>query len=256
MRKIIDTAELKDCADLVSVIESTGSPVQEKNGNIWCLCPFHSDRHLGSAMFSERTKHFRCFACGAGEKGDSVDIIKYVQQSMGLDFRDACEFVAESSFEDLSQFESENEAADKKFQRMNKQRMKALRILGDEKRNFEFDPKYTQVPDGEVVNFVTTKEEAEKYEQKGYFSAKQWEEIDGTFVRTGWLIFRRMKMSTAKFAMDNPEIYADLCSWKKKELLNEVEHRKQKVEETVNNRDDYHFLMNFLSEKEKVIARL
>ena len=100
--KSIDTAELKESADIVSVVESTGSPYQFKGENILCLCPFHNDRHIGSAMFDEKTGYFHCFACGAGGKGDTVDIIRYVQQAMNLDFRESCEFVAESSFSDIS----------------------------------------------------------------------------------------------------------------------------------------------------------
>ena len=72
--KSIDTAELKESADIVSVVESTGSPVQVKGENILCLCPFHNDRHIGSAMFDEKTGYFHCFACGAGGKGNTVDI--------------------------------------------------------------------------------------------------------------------------------------------------------------------------------------
>ena len=159
--KSIDTAELKESADIVSVVESTGSPVH--NGeNILCLCPFHNDRHLGSAMFDKKTGYFHCFACGAGGKGNTVDIIRYVQQAMNLDFRGACEFVAESSFSDISQFETESEAPDKKFQRMNHKRLKELRLSGEEKCEPEFDLKNTQVPDGDIVNFVTTKEEVIK----------------------------------------------------------------------------------------------
>lgn len=52
--KSIDTAELKESADIVSVVESTGSPYQFKGENILCLCPFHNDRHIGSAMFDEK----------------------------------------------------------------------------------------------------------------------------------------------------------------------------------------------------------
>ena len=128
--KSIDTAELKESADIVSVVESTGSPVQVKGENILCLCPFHNDRHIGSAMFDEKTGYFHCFACGAGGKGNTVDIIRYVQQAMNLDFRESWELVAESSFSDISQFETESEAPDKKFQRMNHKRLKELRLSG------------------------------------------------------------------------------------------------------------------------------
>ena len=96
--KSIDTAELKESADIVSVVESTGSPVQVKGENILCLCPFHNDRHIGSAMFDEKTGYFHCFACGAGGKGNTVDIIRYVQQAMNLDFRGAVNLLQSRHF--------------------------------------------------------------------------------------------------------------------------------------------------------------
>lgn len=251
----IDTAELKECSDIVSVVESTGSPVQVKNGNILCLCPFHSDRHLGSAMFSEKTKRFRCFACGAGSSGESVDIIQYVQQAMGMEFRDACEFVADASFSDISQFESEGEAPDKKFHRLNRERIKDLRIDGQERRYLEFDPRYNQIPDGAIVNFVLTKEEAEEYENKGFSTQKQWKEIDGTVTLTGWLIYQKVRMSAAKFAMENPEIFADLCSWKKQEVISDLKELGKDVEKKVFDRNEYNSLMAILKEQEQKVAK-
>ena len=254
--KSIDTAELKESADIVSVLESTGSPVQVKGENILCLCPFHNDRHIGSAMFDEKTGYFHCFACGAGGKGNTVDIIRYVQQAMNLDFRGACEFVAESPFSDISQFESESEASDKKFQRMNHKRLKELRLAGEERCEPEFDPKNTQVPDGDIVNFVTTKEEVMEYEKKGYSAQKQWQEIDGTVVLAGWLIYQRVKMSTAKLAMEDPEAFAALCAWKKQELLYEIKEKEKQVEDTVFDRDEYNDLMKILKAREQQVAKL
>ena len=254
--KSIDTMELKESADIVSVVESTGSPVQVKGKEILCLCPFHHDRNLSNAMFNTETGYFYCFVCHAGEKGDTVDIIRYVQQAMNLNFRDACEFVAESSFSDISQFESESEAPDKKFQRMNHKRLKELRLSGEEKREPEFDPKNTQVPDGNIINFVTTKEEAMEYEKKGYSAQKQWQEIDGTVVLAGWLIYQRVKMSTAKFAMEDPETFAAMCGWKKQESLQEIKAQEKQVEDTVFDRDEYNDLMKILKAREQQVAKL
>ena len=254
--KSIDTAELKESADIVSVVESTGSPVQVKGENILCLCPFHNDRHIGSAMFDEKTGYFHCFACGAGGKGNTVDIIRYVQQAMNLDFRESCEFVAESSFSDISQFETESEAPDKKFQRMNHKRLKELRLSGEEKCEPEFDLKNTQVPDGDIINFVTTKEEVMEYEKKGYSAQKQWQEIDGTVVLAGWLIYQWVKMSTAKLAMEDPEAFAALCAWKKQELLYEIKEQEKQVENTVFDRGEYNDLMKILKAREQQVAKL
>ena len=103
---IIEEVRMKN--DIVDVI-SQYVRLTRKGSSYFGLCPFHNDRHIGSAMFDEKTGYFHCFACGAGGKGNTVDIIRYVQQAMNLDFRESCEFVAESSFSDISQFETESE---------------------------------------------------------------------------------------------------------------------------------------------------
>lgn len=49
---------------------------------------------------------------------------------------------------------------------MNHKRLKELRLAGEERCEPEFDPKNTQVPDGDIINFVTTKEEVMEYEKR------------------------------------------------------------------------------------------
>ena len=52
------------------------------------LCPFHDDRHP-SLSFSVRRNTFRCFVCGA-----SGDTISLVQKVLGMNFLEACRWLA------------------------------------------------------------------------------------------------------------------------------------------------------------------
>ena len=120
---------------------------------------------------------------------------------------------------------------------------------------WKFDPRYNQIPDGAIVNFVLTKEEAEEYENKGFSTQKQWKEIDGTVTLTGWLIYQKVRMSAAKFAMENPEIFADLCSWKKQEIISDLKELGKDVEKKVFDRNEYNSLMAILKEQEQKVAK-
>ena len=52
------------------------------------LCPFHDDRHP-SLSFSVRRNTFRCFVCGA-----SGDTISLTEQVLGMNFLEACRWLA------------------------------------------------------------------------------------------------------------------------------------------------------------------
>lgn len=54
------------------------------------LCPFHEDRHP-SLSFNMRRNTFRCFVCDA--HGDTIDL---AMRHLGLDFREACRWLADS----------------------------------------------------------------------------------------------------------------------------------------------------------------
>lgn len=63
-------------------------------------------------------------------------------------------------------------------------------------------------------------------------------------------------MSTAKFAMEDPETFAAMCEWKKQELLQEIKEQEKQVEDTVFDRDEYNDLMKILKAREQEIAKL
>ena len=58
------------------------------------LCPFHDDKNFGSAsIFVDSKRHFKgihCFACG-----ESWNVIKLVQQKLGLNYGQTLEWLAE-----------------------------------------------------------------------------------------------------------------------------------------------------------------
>jgi DNA primase len=55
------------------------------------LCPFHDDSRAGSFKVNTHTGAFKCWSCGAS----GGDIISFLQQRDGLEFREALEQLAE-----------------------------------------------------------------------------------------------------------------------------------------------------------------
>lgn len=68
-------------------IESSVGPSEWVIGG---LCPFHSDRRVGSFRLNLHTGAFRCFACGA--RGG--DVIAFVRLRHCLTFREAIQHLA------------------------------------------------------------------------------------------------------------------------------------------------------------------
>lgn len=56
-----------------------------------CLCPFHDDTHPSLTIYARRNR-YHCFACGA--KGNTIDLVMKV---LGMDFKDACHWLAARS---------------------------------------------------------------------------------------------------------------------------------------------------------------
>lgn len=83
---MIDIDTLKAHTNLAALIESDLGPPCAKSGR-WYLwrCPFHADTDPSLAVTPD-TGTYHCFGCGA-----SGDVITWVQEREGLDFREACE---------------------------------------------------------------------------------------------------------------------------------------------------------------------
>ena len=81
-----DIAKLKELP-IESVAERLGLRVERHRS----LCPFHDDSHP-SLTFDVRRNRFKCYVCDA--HGGAIDL---VEKKLGLDFKDACRWLADSS---------------------------------------------------------------------------------------------------------------------------------------------------------------
>ena len=79
---------VKDAVDMVSLVGAR-TDLRRVGSRYQGLCPFHDER---TASFSVNAEHklYHCFGCGA-----SGDAIRFVQETEGLDFREAIEFLGE-----------------------------------------------------------------------------------------------------------------------------------------------------------------
>lgn len=252
-KNTIDTAMLKDIADIETVIEAVGERYVSAGNYVKCLCPFHNDRHIKNAMFNKTTKRFYCYACNT-----SADLISYTQKQMQMNFQDTCNFIADACGIADDMFKKAKEDPVKKKKRLNAGKFKALRIDGKQKRKYRGENfNASQVPDGAIVNFVQTEEEAQKYRKKGYSYKKCWQEDEnGLVYLAGFYIYKKNKMSAARLMMKNPELFVQLMRWKKSELLNILNENKKKVEGTVFDMDEYDLYMMSIDDSKKIISEI
>jgi len=80
--------EIKRKTDIVGVIGSY-VPLKKMGRHHKGLCPFHSEK-TPSFMVNEEMGLYKCFGCGAGG-----DVIKFLMEIEGIDFREALERLAE-----------------------------------------------------------------------------------------------------------------------------------------------------------------
>lgn len=79
--------KVKDAANIKDVVGQFYS--LRKAGTDWeCLCPFHSDRHVGSFKVNERKNIARCFSCGWS--GGPVD---FLMKHEALNFGEAIKWL-------------------------------------------------------------------------------------------------------------------------------------------------------------------
>jgi len=100
---------MRDAVDMVELVGSKSD--LRRVGSRWVgLCPFHDER-TPSFSVNAVDKLFYCFGCEA--KGDAIG---FVQQTEGLDFREATEFLAERYGVEL-ELEDEDPAAERRRRR-------------------------------------------------------------------------------------------------------------------------------------------
>lgn len=80
--------EIKAELSMEIVAEELQIPMERKGRSLYCLCPWHDDRHFGSCYVEEHAIH--CRACG--KIGDIYTVIQTVR---GCSFVDAMKFAAE-----------------------------------------------------------------------------------------------------------------------------------------------------------------
>jgi DNA primase len=100
---------MRDAVDMVELVGSKSD--LRRVGSRWVgLCPFHDER-TPSFSVNAVDKLFYCFGCEA--KGDAIG---FLQQTEGLDFREATEFLAERYGVEL-ELEDEDPAAERRRRR-------------------------------------------------------------------------------------------------------------------------------------------
>ncbi len=91
-------------ADMVEIV-SARTPLRRVGGRFTGRCPFHEER-TPSFSVNPVEKLFHCFGCGKGG-----DLIAFVQESEGLDFVEAVEWLGDRAGIQLEYEESSPEAA-------------------------------------------------------------------------------------------------------------------------------------------------
>jgi DNA primase len=107
---------LRDAVDMADLVGSK-TDLRRVGSRLTGLCPFHDER-TPSFSVNVEDKLFYCFGCHA--KGDAIG---FVEQTEGLDFREAVEFLAERYG---VQLELENEDPQAEARRRRRERLLAL----------------------------------------------------------------------------------------------------------------------------------
>lgn len=100
-----------------------------------CLCPFHDDHHA-SMSFNLRTNKCRCFVC----MGESINTIGLVEKKLGVDFLDACRWLADANNVILEEYRPAAEVRrEVAFDASRYERFFLRPWLSEEARRFLFD---------------------------------------------------------------------------------------------------------------------
>ena len=107
---------VRDAVDMVELVGAK-TDLRRVGTRLTGLCPFHDER-TPSFSVNAQDKLFYCFGCHA--KGDAIG---FVEQTEGLDFREAVESLAERYGVEL---ERENEDPEAEARRRRRERLLAL----------------------------------------------------------------------------------------------------------------------------------
>jgi DNA primase len=102
---------VKDAVDMVELVGARSELRRAGAGSWKGLCPFHDERTPSFSVNSEK-KVYYCFGCQ-----ESGDAIKFVEQTEGLDFREAVEVLAERYNVELKLEQDDPEAEQRRKRR-------------------------------------------------------------------------------------------------------------------------------------------
>jgi len=97
MRSLVD--DVKDRLDIVEVVAGYVK-LTNAGSNMRGLCPFHREK-TPSFMVSKEKQIFHCFGCGKGG-----DVITFIQEIEGMEFKEALRFLAERASLDYRRYQS------------------------------------------------------------------------------------------------------------------------------------------------------
>lgn len=84
----LDIRRIKDAAGILDVMRDFIPDIRKKGADYECLCPFHTDRHLGSFKISPKRNTYHCFSCG--KHGGPVD---FLMDYANMTFQDAIRYL-------------------------------------------------------------------------------------------------------------------------------------------------------------------
>jgi DNA primase len=125
---LIRSASIEAVRDAADMVEIVGARVQLRRvGSRWTgRCPFHEERTPSFSVSPEK-KTYHCFGCKAGG-----DVIRFVQETEGLDFVGAVEWLADRYRIDL-----EYEEGSRRDEGERRRRDRLLALLEDAARFYE-----------------------------------------------------------------------------------------------------------------------
>lgn len=91
-----DIQKVRDATDLV-VLVSEITPVQQRGGEVKCLCPFHTEK-TPSFHIDPQRQLWHCFGCGEGG-----DLFKFVCKSQNVTFPEAVRMLADRAHIELKE---------------------------------------------------------------------------------------------------------------------------------------------------------
>lgn len=106
--------EIKNKLDIVEVISSYIN-LQPASGNFKATCPFHNEK-TPSFMVSREKQIWHCFGCDKGG-----DVIGFVQEYEGLDFKEAVRILAEKANIPLTNFKTNVKEDHSRLYKINEQ---------------------------------------------------------------------------------------------------------------------------------------